>query len=148
MQLWRVSRHRDLNGTGGLTVSGRWHSLGHLVIYTSEHQGTAQLEWLAHLDVASPADFPLTVPFSEILVDGAASRSEVRREDLPAEWESDEGITQRIGDDWLDSVRSLLLFVPSVLVPARNVLVNPLHSDAIRMRIVRSFDFPLDARLS
>jgi RES domain-containing protein len=146
VQLWRVSRHRDLAGTGGLFVSGRWHTQGHLVTYAAEHQGTAQLEWLAHLEV-TPDGFPRTVPFSEIDAPDDVSQTELSDDDLPAGWKSDQHITQSRGDEWLDSGRAALLFVPSALVPARNVLLNPSHPDSRRIRIVRSFDYPLDPRL-
>jgi RES domain-containing protein len=33
MILWRISRHRDLSGAGGLKVAGRWHYAGHPVAY-------------------------------------------------------------------------------------------------------------------
>lgn len=128
-------------------VSGRWHSQGNSIIYAAEHQGTAQLEWLAHLEVSAPADLPRTIPFSQIIVPDGISQDEVRREDLPADWESDEAITQRIGDAWLRSRRTALLFVPSILVPARNVLINPLHLDANNISVALSFDFRFDPRL-
>jgi RES domain-containing protein len=147
VRLWRVSRHRELNGVGGLLVSGRWHSQGKPVIYAAEHQGTAQLEWLAHLEVSVPADLPRTIPFSEISIPDDASREEMRREDLPVGWEADQTITQRIGDEWLHSRRTLLLLLPSVLVPARNVLINSLHRESSNVVLTRAFDFVLDPRL-
>lgn len=147
MQLWRVSRHRGLSGAGGLVVAGRWHSLGRRVVYASEHPATAQLEWLARLELSSPLDLPQTIPFSEIFVDDRASRSEIRRGDLPAGWERDEMITQQTGNEWLESSRSLLFYVPSVLVPARNILINPAHREAPYVNLTATFDFRVDERL-
>jgi RES domain-containing protein len=52
------------------------------------------------------------------------------------------------GDDWLASLRSALLEVPSVIVPEEgNILVNPLHPDVkgITAAIVRKWVY--DARL-
>lgn len=146
MRLWRVSRHRDLTGVGGLLVAGRWHTQGHPVTYAAEHQGTAQLEWLAHLEVAAD-DFPRTIPFSELDVADGVSEAELRENDLPDGWRGDRRVTQRLGDEWLDSRSSALLFVPSLVVPARNALINPAHPDAGRIRVVRTFDYPLDSRL-
>ena len=146
MRLWRVSRHRDLTGVGGLYVSGRWHTRGRRIVYAADHQATAQLEWLAHLEVA-PEDFPRTIPFTEIDAADDVRWDEVGEERLPAGWQRDAQITRALGDDWLQRGDTALLSVPSVFVPARNVLANPSHRDAARLRIVRAFDFPLDPRL-
>ena len=54
------------------------------------------------------------------------------------------GITQAIGDRWLIEARSLLLQLPSVLVPETwNGLVNPQHAEAKSLNIVYSFEFHL-----
>ena len=147
MRVWRVSRHRDLTGIGGLYVAGRWHTRGHLITYAAEHPATAQLEWLAHLEITRPQDAPLTIPFSEIEVPDDLIWEELTEADLPTSWETNQMETQRLGDSWLDERRSAVMFVPSVLVPARNVLLSPRHPDAARIRMVRSFDHPFDTRL-
>src|ERR1700753_1353070 len=36
MILWRISRHRDLSGIGGLKASGRWHHAGHVILYLAK----------------------------------------------------------------------------------------------------------------
>ena len=55
---------------------------------------------------------------------------------------------QAIGNDWAKIGRCLLLRVPSVLVPEEsNVLVNPRHSKASRVRVLGSRPFAYDARL-
>lgn len=52
---------------------------------------------------------------------------------LPAQWEGRHSITQRIGDNWLASKSSLLLTVPSAIMPhTNNVLFKPAHPDAPR----------------
>lgn len=146
MHVWRVSRYAALDGAGGLWAPGRWHSQGRRVIYCSEHQATAQLEWLVHLEV-EPKDFPVTIPFFEIEVPDDVRVDSVQREFLTEGWERDDVATRSVGDDWLVSGSSALLSVPSVLVPAQNVLINPMHPDAHRMSIVRKFDFHFDDRL-
>jgi RES domain-containing protein len=53
-----------------------------------------------------------------------------------------------LGDDWLRSERTALLRVPSVIVPATwNVLVNPNHAESRGIRIVRTHEQRVDARL-
>jgi RES domain-containing protein len=67
---------------------------------------------------------------------------------LALDWAKDMGTTQPIGDRWLREGRSLLLQVPSVLVPETwNVLVNPQHGEANRLKITATYDHAFDARL-
>src|SRR5450631_2567217 len=48
MVLWRISRHRDLKGIGGLKAGGRWHYPGQPVVYLSENPASALLEVCVH----------------------------------------------------------------------------------------------------
>ena len=51
-------------------------------------------------------------------------------------------------DQWLQSGRTALLRLPSVIVPATlNVLINPLHPESGRIRIIREHRHSLDTRL-
>ncbi|MDR6854847.1 RES family NAD+ phosphorylase [Variovorax guangxiensis] len=48
-----------------------------------------------------------------------------------------------IGSDWLKSLRSAILMVPSVIVPEeRATLINPAHPDAVKVKakVVRPFE--------
>lgn len=129
-------------------MHGRWHTRGHLVTYATEHPATAQLEWLVHLDITRVGDAPITIPFSEIEIpDDLVSSETITESDLPMNWRDNFAATQHIGDAWIDSRATLLLFVPSAIAPARNVLLNPAHSDASKIRIVNVFDYPFDERL-
>ncbi|HEV7138035.1 MAG TPA: RES domain-containing protein [Steroidobacteraceae bacterium] len=63
-----------------------------------------------------------------------------------------EADTQRLGDQWLDSMAEALLIIPSVVmplanVPDRNVLINHGYPETARIRIVRVVSFALDPRL-
>ena len=150
MQLWRLSRFSALSGTGGLRLSGRWHSAGQPIVYLAESVPGAILEVLVHLleDGAIPPDYKLLrIEFP----DGAGSRSLVeslRPAQLPAAWRDDFTVTQRIGNQWLCERRSALLRVPSVLAPATfNVLLNPSHPDAAHVHVAETLPFTWDARL-
>ena len=53
------------------------------------------------------------------------------------------------GEDWLVSKRSLVLAVPSVVVPLEsNYLINPLHPAMKRVRVVRREPFRFDPRFA
>ena len=51
MILWRISNYPNLDGTGGLYVSGRWHSKGHPVVYCTLNPSTSLLEILVHMEI-------------------------------------------------------------------------------------------------
>jgi RES domain-containing protein len=84
-----------------LYVDGRWHTWGHLVTYAAEHPGTAQLEWLAHLEIMRIEDAPATIPFSEIDVPDDIASEEWTELNLPSEWPN-KTVTQDLGNAWLD----------------------------------------------
>ena len=147
MILWRVSNYQSLDGVGGLYVSGRWHTKGHPVIYCTLNPATALLETLVHIEIDSE-DRPER--FQVLRLEGPESLSieKVEAGSLSPNWAEDMNATQAIGDRWLSEKRSLLLQVPSVLVPETwNVLVNPLHVEVNLLKIIAMYEHPFDSRL-
>ena len=59
VNLWRISRHDDLDGLGGERADGRWHTAakGKRIVYLSEHPALALIEVLANLK-GNPRLFP------------------------------------------------------------------------------------------
>ena len=54
-----------------------------------------------------------------------------------------------VGDQWLAAGKALALSVPSAVVPAeRNLLPNPLHPQAARIRVLAQDRFQFDPRLT
>jgi RES domain-containing protein len=63
-------------------------------------------------------------------------------------WREDISLSRRIGDRWLDGGKSALLRVPSAILPdVFNYLINPLHRDAKRIRIISTKGIETDKRL-
>jgi len=144
MILWRISRHRDLSGAGGLRAPGRWHFAGHPIVYLAQNPASALLEVCVH---TSANDVP--PQFTLLRVEGPALRyPSIRLRDLPRAWREHPDVTREIGAAWLAKGASALLRVPSALVPETfNFLFNPRHADAIRFHVTQTFDSPFDARL-
>jgi len=142
--LWRVSNYATLDGTGGLLVSGRWHTKGRPVVYCTLNPSTALLETLVHMEIDSE-DRPER--FQVLKIEGPDTVSQERIKALPSDWADDLGVTQSLGDQWLSEERSLLLAVPSVLVPETwNVLMNPRHMEANQLKIALTYDHAFDVR--
>ncbi|MCB5161550.1 RES family NAD+ phosphorylase [Marinomonas algarum] len=146
MTLWRISNFADLKGIGGMRQAGRWHNAGNPIVYLAEHPALALLEIRVHLNV-DLEDLPdcfqlLRVDFDDsVLVESLEAG-------LTLEEQREQSITRRIGDAWLANAQSVLLKVPSVIVPhSYNYLFNPLHPDSKHFSIVDQYQYPFDQRL-
>lgn len=67
---------------------------------------------------------------------------------LPTDWSRRVSVTRAWGDRWLREAHAAVLMVRSVLLPETyNLVINPRHADATRIRRLTSFPYPLDSRL-
>jgi RES domain-containing protein len=145
--LWRVSNYQTLDGVGRLYVSGRWHTTGHPVIYCALNPATALLETLVHMEIDAE-DRPERFQVLRIEGPDTLSIEKIESNAIPSNWAEDTASTQSLGDRWLSERRSLLLKVPSVLVPETwNVLVNPQHPEADMLKITIAYEHVFDGRL-
>jgi RES domain-containing protein len=144
MILWRNSRHRDLSGMGGLKAAGRWHHAGHAVVYLTETPASALLEVCVH---TSANDVP--PEFTLLKIEGPdVEVPSIKADDLPKDWRTRLEVTRDLGTAWLERNESVLLEVPSVIVPETvNFLFNPSHKQAMKFRIADVFSYPFDLRL-
>jgi RES domain-containing protein len=144
MILWRISRHLELSGRGGISLAGRWHHAGAPVVYLAESPAGALIETCVHTSANDiPPSFTLLkvagpdLPFEEIEIAV-----------LGNDWPQHVEITRDLGSEWLKRGNSALLRVPSALIPeTKNYLLNPLHADAGLLQIEESFLYPFDARI-
>jgi RES domain-containing protein len=68
--------------------------------------------------------------------------------DLQSNWPTHPITTRTKGDEWLASKTSPLLRVPSaILAETFNILMNPEHMDASRVKVLWHAEHPWDARL-
>lgn len=144
MVLWRISRHLDLTGTGGLRAAGRWHHAGRPIVYLAESPAAALLEVCVH---TSANDVP--PEFTLLRIEGPDFETPtIRVEDLPEDWRTRLEVTRDLGSAWLERSEDVLLRVPSAIVPeTMNCLLNPSHRRAVEFRITASTAYPFDSRL-
>ncbi len=84
----------------------------------------------------------------EVRVPTTTSLETISVDSLPQDWPEDMEATRAIGSEWLRSMPSALLRVPSVLAPATvNVLLNPAHLGAKQIVITTVLGYPFDPRL-
>lgn len=142
MILWRIASFATLDGLGGLRFSARWHTEGRRIVYAADHPASALLELLVHTDRAL---LPKSYQLLKIEVQGKI-RAELALP--PRGWSGKLSVSRNIGDRWLQSNKTLLLEVPSAILPdVFHTLINPIHPDAQFLKILAVQHVPLDARL-
>ena len=151
MKLWRIAAETrkyaadDLSGAGAAASPGRWNDDNEPVVYCAPAMAMAVLETAAHIDDAA-------LPLNKYLVEMDVPhevwlrREEVHITALPATWAAIPAGRGSVtfGSDWLASLRSPILLVPSVIVPEEPIaLINPAHGDAARIsaKVIRLFEY-------
>jgi RES domain-containing protein len=149
VRAWRITRaaHRTLDGEGARRIGGRWNSPGVAVLFTSTHLSLAALEYLIHIDID---DIPDDLVALGIEVPEDAGERHLNSENLPANWQmmlhTEE--CRAIGDTWAKGQESLLLRVPSIIIPEEdNLIINPAHPRAAEVRTVSERPFSYNPRL-
>jgi RES domain-containing protein len=148
---WRITKRRHareaFTGAGAKKYGGRWNSPGTALVYTSATQSLALLEILVHLE--TPALVHEYVSIS-VAIDGQLIQH-LDRSRLPRNWRMEPIPAQvrNIGDEWVKNMSSVVLEVPSVLVPAEsNFLLNPVHPDFSRLVVGEPVRFAFDERFA
>jgi RES domain-containing protein len=145
MELWRISNYADLSGLGGMRASGRWHTRGKPIVYLADHPASALLEMLVHIDRdLIPASYRLL----RVVVPDTLVIDRIGADALASGWRAHPAATRNIGDRWLDRSATVLLQVPSVIVPeVKNFVLNPAHPDAASITIAEIIEALFDPRL-
>ena len=151
MQLFRLcSSHYQATAFSGLGASlagGRWNYRGESVVYLGGTLALAALECLVHFSHQTlPDDYVCLT----VMVPKGVKAETIDPATLPSDWwEEDPPVTtQALGSAWLQRQSSLLLQVPSAIIPSEcNYLLNPQHKDFVKLRIAPPEKFRFDPRL-
>mgnify|MGYP006289816263 FL=1 len=147
---WRITKKKfaqaALSGEGAELAGGRWNSPGTRVVYTSSSISLALLEILVHVQKTRVLSAYLVIParFQDHHL------KHLDGENLTQDWDTypPSASTQTLGDKWVEDHPSLVLEVPSVIVPLEtNYLINPAHPAFEQLDVGDPFELPLDARL-
>jgi RES domain-containing protein len=146
MELFRITRseyQNDLSGIGAYHYGGRWNSPRGAMLYASSRRSLAMLEILVHWQrPVPPPDYVVVV----LYVPDSMARPFVPY--MTDEWQDDQQWTRETGDTWLSQAKTLLMRVPSVVVPSEyNFLINPGHPDAESLKVISIEPFNFDSRL-
>jgi RES domain-containing protein len=133
-----------LDGKGGLIIEGRWHTQGHEIIYTSASMSLCLLEVFKIQPLTllplNTCGIELLVPDNSIEVFDGTNLA--KGWNNPARYFTE---LQQFGDKWLMEKRTLLLKVPSAVVPCEyNYLLNPLHKLINDVKINNIYDLEIE----
>ncbi len=148
MRVWRITRAvhaaNPLSGEGAARAGNRWNSVGVRMGYTSTSRPLTVLEMLVHVTRETvPLDIlliPIDVPDDLI----------TELKPVPKQWNEVPFNSQAraAGDHWVSAMSSAGLLVPSaVLTAEQNLLINPLHPEFSRIRVLEGESNFLDLRL-
>ena len=149
--VWRLTApryaERAYTGEGARLYGGRWNHPGTPIVYASDTLSLAALEYFIHLEPDIAPDH-LAARAAEIPADLRIPVLSLA--DLPAGWRTFPAPERLkdLGTGWARSRVSAVLSVPSTVSPhERNVLLNPLHPDFGKIRLLPPEDFSFDPRM-
>ena len=148
MEVYRICSEKYAHE---LTASGRpnrWNYQREYVIYTTATRALATLELVAHRN-AIMEGINYKVLCIEI-PDDPSYISTIPPKTLAADWTrlKFRHLTQDLGSRWYSSKKSVVIQVPSALIPQENnYIINTLHPDYKYIRIAAMEDFVWDSRL-
>jgi RES domain-containing protein len=153
VRIYRLVKKRyavmAFSGAGALRYPGRWHLAGTPVVYATDQPSSALLEVLVHTEASELVTHPLVLfsidldPERHLIglppghrIDGMSGQR----------WSH---ATQRFGTNWAERQSSVVLGVPSAVVPLQtNFLINPLHPHFGELIVSGPDPFPIDPRLA
>ena len=135
-----------------LTASGsanRWNLRGQHVIYTGSSRSLSTLELIVHRGAVVPADDYKILVIS--IADDDSLITQIKLSDLAGNWRSFDSYSalQEIGSRWYNEKKTLLLKVPSAVIPFEyNYVLNTEHPSYYKdVQLVRTENYFWDNRL-
>ena len=148
MQLYRITSPtyaNDIQGTGCLYASGRWHYKGTRILYTSEYISLAKLEILANTPVIPKNQVLVTIEIPE-----TALIKEITSNELPSGWWQFPypNILADFTESWIKEGIYWIMKVPSAQsLTEWNYLLNPLHAQHALAKVINIEPIHFDKRL-
>lgn len=148
MLVYRIANCRfidDLSGKGAAMYGGRWNSKDTYMLYTAQSAALALLETVVHMGKLPEQGYcMLTIQLPDDKIETLPA------DKLPALWQTNPAPDELklIGDKFIKTGKKLALKVPSVIMPEEyNILLNPLHADFKKVKVVAKKNIGIDERL-
>jgi len=135
------------DGDGAYRFGGRWNSRGTRILYTAGSLSLAALEMVVHLN---SEEILLSYSFASAEFDESLILSVEEFQTLPENWNASPSPLeiQRIGDEWAEAQASVVLKVPTSVLPVEfNYLINIRHPGFTKIKLGKPQPFTFDKRL-
>lgn len=143
MELYRILRKSYAKNLVASGAANRWNRNNQWVLYAASSRSLATLELLVHQNSIQPH---ITFAVQVISVpDKSSFIQEIEREALPKNWRSLAAYPtlQQIGGTWYESQKTLLMRVPSAVIPMEfNYVINTQHpafSQQVKLSFLESY---------
>lgn len=149
MEVYRISREEYSSTLKSSGSANRWNLKGQNVLYTGSSRSLSTLELIVHKGAIKPSFVYKVMVIS--FADDDSLIKQINIKDLPGNWRSFAAYSelQKIGSRWHLSQESLILKVPSAIIPIEhNYIINCEHPHFSKMvSLVRTEDYFWDTRL-
>ena len=149
MEVFRIAKEVYSGALSSSGIAGRWNLRRQQVIYTGSSRSLASLELVVHKGAVVPAENYRVMVVS--IADDDYLVKQLQIKDLPPDWRTFAAYStlQKIGSDWIRSQESLVLKVPSAVIPYEyNFIINTEHPEfSSKVHLVRTEDYFWDSRL-
>ncbi|MEP7321706.1 MAG: RES family NAD+ phosphorylase [Saprospiraceae bacterium] len=149
MEVFRISREEYSKSLSTSGSANRWNLKGQFVVYAGSSRSLSSLELVVHKGAVKPALNYKVMVIS--IADDDHIINQIKMNDLPSTWRSfaSYSLLQKIGSDWYNKQESLVLKIPSAVIPLEhNYIINTEHPDFHRsVSLIRIEDYFWDSRL-
>lgn len=149
MEAFRISREEYSKILSSSGSANRWNLKGQFVLYTGSSRSLSSLELVVHKGAVKPALQYKVMVIS--IADDDYLMKQIKINDLPTDWRSFAAysILQKIGSEWYNKQESLVLKIPSAVIPLEyNYIINTEHpSFHKKVSLVRNEDYFWDSRI-
>ncbi len=149
MVVYRIGKTKhaqDLTGEGSRLKGGRWNHKLTPCIYTSESRALALLEYTVNVSID---EIPRALSFTTFEIPDAGIH-ELKEIGLPGNWKEvpAPSSTKDFGTVLLKAAKSPVLKIPSIVISEEfNYVLNPLHAESKKFKILDIKDFVFDVRI-
>ena len=148
MQAFRIAAKEYAKALHASGVQNRWNLRDQYVIYAASSRSLATLELLVHR-----AQIRMERDFKVMCIDLPRTKRHFEYIDpdlLPDNWRRLAGYAycQELGSQWYQEQRSLVLAVPSAVIPQEwNYVINTAHPDFKKVSLAETEGYFWDSRL-
>lgn len=149
MIVYRIGKTKyanDLKGEGARLFGARWNNKAVGCLYTSASRALAVLEYTVNVNID---DIPRALSITVIEIPEKPLRI-ITEADLPGNWKAypAPSSTKDFGSKLLLAAAEPVIQIPSTIISHEfNYLLNPLHPDSIKFKIIEIEDFLYDVRI-